>query len=120
MSENKHRELMEHPEVCHVVRDFIAHFANPLRLRILCGLSDGPATVKELVELTGARQPAVSQQLNLLRLAGVVSRTREGNKSVYEISEPLAAEMMDFIVSIADQLIERHGGGASERECVER
>lgn len=120
MSElKKYRELMENSDACHVVRDFIVHFANPLRLRILCGLSDGPATVSELVDLTDARQPAVSQQLSLLRLAGIVSRAREGNRSVYTIVDPLAEETMRFIFSIAGELVQRQGGALLERECVD-
>ncbi len=106
----KHRELMESGVACHAVRDFVAHFANPLRLQILCVLSDGETSVSELVELTGARQPTVSQQLNLMRLAGIVSRTRDGNRSLYRIADPLADQMMTFIYSIAEQLVVRHEG----------
>ena len=71
-------------------------------------LSDGEASVSELVEITGARQPTVSQQLNLLRLAGVVSRTREGNRSLYQLSDPIAEEMMSFIFTIAERLTARY------------
>lgn len=103
----RHQALMENGEACHAVRDFIAHFANPLRLRILCSLSVGEASVNALVETTGARQPTVSQQLNLLRLAGIVSRTRDGNRNVYQLADPIAAEMMEFIFTIAEKLIAR-------------
>ena len=106
-TDGKHRELLQSGVACHVIRDFIANFANPLRLRILCALSDGEASVGELVELTGARQPTVSQQLNLMRLAGVVSRTRDGNRSLYQIADPIAEKTMAFIFSIAEDLVSR-------------
>ena len=64
-------------EACHVVRDYVAHFANPLRLRILCVLATRRASVGALVDITGARQPSVSHQLNLLRLSGVVTGAPE-------------------------------------------
>ncbi len=99
--------LLAQGDACHVVRDFISHFANPLRLRILCRLIEGSASVTELVEASGARQPAVSQQLHLLRLAGIVTRTRVGSSRVYEISDPIAEEMMEFIFVVAEKLMNR-------------
>ena len=106
----KKQELLRGGEACHAVRDFIAHFSNPLRLRILCELSLKSASVSELVEATGARQPTVSQQLNLLRLSGILTRTRDGNRRVYQIADPVAREMMEFIFSIADMLVARSRG----------
>ncbi len=69
-------ELLKRDSACHAVGDFIAQFANPIRLRIICELSLGEASVSELVEATGARQPTVSQYLKTLRLAGTVGRRR--------------------------------------------
>jgi len=111
MDEEK-KELLRNSDACHAVRDFIAHFSNPLRLRILCELSRGEASVTELVEATGARQPTVSQQLNLLRLSGIVSRNRDGNRSLYAIADPLAEEMMEFVFSLAEKLLARQDGAA--------
>ena len=96
--------MMAQGEACHLVRDYLAHFANPLRLRILCSLLDGRASVTELVTATGARQPAVSQQLNLLRLAGIVLRKQEGSCRYYQIADPVALEMMEDILVIAEKL----------------
>ncbi len=109
----RHQQLMENGEACHTVRDFIAHFSNPLRLRILCILSLKGASVNELVAATGARQPTVSQQLNLLRLSGIVSRTRMGNRSHYELADPIAREMMDFIMILAEKLVLRQADDLS-------
>ena len=103
----RHERLMRSGKACHVVRDYIAHFANPLRLRILCALSAGEAGVSELVSITEARQPAVSQQLNLLRLSGVVSRRRDGNRSEYQLADPIAEELMQAIFTVAEKLIAR-------------
>lgn len=105
--DDKKKEALLRGNACNLVRDFIAHFSNPLRLRILCELSKGEASVSELVEATGARQPTVSQQLNLLRLSGIVSRTRHGNRSVYEIADSIAEEMMEFVFSLAEKLLDR-------------
>lgn len=107
IDKEKKLDLLRNSDACHLVRDFVAHFANPLRLQILCELSQHHSTVNELVVATGARQPAVSQQLNLLRLSGIVARTRDGNKNVYRIADPLADDMMEFLFHVADRLTER-------------
>lgn len=91
------------------MRDYVHHFANPVRLRVLCELVVGERSVTELVEVVGARQSSISQQLNLLRLASIVSFTRVGSRNVYRISDPLALEMMTFLFSIAGKLLERRG-----------
>ncbi len=107
--ESKHREMMARGDACHIVRDFVAHFSNPLRLKIMCELYGSESSVTDLVEATGARQPTVSQQLNLLRLSGIVTRTRVGNRSMYRFADPLAQEMMEYIFTIAAKLLKRQG-----------
>lgn len=108
------REMMAKGEACRLVRDFIVHFSNPLRLRIMCELHGSESSVTDLVEATGARQPTVSQQLNLLRLAGIVARKREGNRSLYRIADPLARDMMGYIYVIAEKLLNRQGEGQTQ------
>ena len=105
--DNAMTELMQQGVACHVVRDYINHFANPVRLRVLCELVAGERSVTELVEATGARQSTVSQQLNLLRLGGLVDRTRVGSKNMYRIVDPLAVETMQFLFSLAEKLLAR-------------
>lgn len=57
----------------------------PMRIRLLDHLRDGGATVQELREATGASQQNVSKHLGVLLSAGMVSRTKEGNRSRYSI-----------------------------------
>ncbi len=64
-----------------------------VRLQILEALAEGPATVGELVALTGRRQPYVSQQLAVLRSAGLVSRKRCGLHTLYSLAKH---ELRDF------------------------
>ena len=59
--------------------------ADPTRLRILAALVQGESDVTCLGELSGAGLPAVSQHLAKLRLAGVVTARREGQRVVYEL-----------------------------------
>ena len=56
--------------------------AHPLRFRILEVLRDGERNVGEIENASGIGQPALSQQLGVLRKAGLVE-TRKDAKLVY-------------------------------------
>ena len=86
---------------CAGLREFVAHFSNHLRLRILCRLASGRACVRELVEATGEKQSNVSQQLKHLLDAHLVSRERQGARVYYEIADPIALEVMDYLFTVA-------------------
>jgi DNA-binding transcriptional ArsR family regulator len=47
-------------------------------------LLHGEHSVNDLADHVGAHAPAVSQHLAKLRMAGIVTITREGNKLFYE------------------------------------
>ena len=61
--------------------------AEPMRIKLLDDLRDGPATVQELQDATGASQQNVSKHLSVLLHANLVSRTREGNFARYAVSD---------------------------------
>jgi ArsR family transcriptional regulator len=81
-------DTLEH--AAHVIR-VLGH---PLRLRILEVLEDGPRPVMELVRAVGATQGIVSQQLAILRGAGVVGARRDGPRVFYQITEPKVARIL--------------------------
>ncbi|WP_155647654.1 ArsR/SmtB family transcription factor, partial [Erythrobacter donghaensis] len=56
--------------------------AHPLRWRILRTLASGERNVGEIEQATGIGQPALSQQLGVLRKAGLVV-TRKDAKLVF-------------------------------------
>lgn len=57
--------------------------ADPTRLRILWALLHGEHSVGPLAEHVGAPPAGVSQHLAKLRLAGLVSTRRDGNRVYY-------------------------------------
>lgn len=103
---DKLQKMMETGQACHDVQEFLSFFANRSRLRILCCLCMEECSVAELTEATGLRQSLVSQNLRSLRLAGMVERRREGNRSIYSVSNPLVLETMDFLSDLAPRLLE--------------
>ncbi len=58
---------------------------HPLRFRILATLSDGEHNVGEIEEASGIGQPALSQQLAVLRGAGLVTTRRDAKQVFYAI-----------------------------------
>lgn len=59
--------------------DFLSALASPTRQRILLLFARGAElAVGEVAELAGVSQPTASQQLQLLRRAGVVTSRRDG------------------------------------------
>ena len=64
-----------------VVRLFSA-LANPIRARIVNRLTDGEASVGELSEIVGVKQPLVSHHLKVLRSAHLVSARKDGQKAM--------------------------------------
>ncbi|MGI6344371.1 MAG: ArsR/SmtB family transcription factor [Bacillota bacterium] len=59
--------------------------AQPTRMRILLLLADHELCSCELVEMLGITQPAVSQQMNVLKRAGLVSERKEGTWVYYQL-----------------------------------
>ena len=70
---------------------------HPLRLRILNLLEGAERNVTQLVVATGVSQAAVSQQLRILRSAGIVDDRREGSRVFYQITEPKVSKILDCI-----------------------
>jgi len=67
--------------------DVIKLLGHPQRLRILEFLDiHGESSVSVIVENIGAQQGAVSQQLNRMRRAGLISCQRRGRQVLYKIS----------------------------------
>ncbi|MEP9384045.1 metalloregulator ArsR/SmtB family transcription factor [Nocardioides sp. KR10-350] len=81
--------------------------ASSSRLLILDRLRRAPSTVGELAESVGMEQPAVSQQLRILRNLGLVTGEREGRSIVYELYDDHVAELLDQALYHAEHL--RHG-----------
>ena len=67
---------------------------HPGRVRALEVLSEGERTVTELVPLVGLEASHLSQQLGVLRRAGVVVARREGSTVVYSLANAQVAELL--------------------------
>lgn len=69
----------------------------PMRIKLLDRLREGDATVTELQEALGASQQNVSKHLGILHAAGMVNRTKQGNSTLYSISDPTVFELCEQV-----------------------
>ena len=68
--------------------------AHPLRWRILTTLSGGERNVGELEQATGIVQPGLSQQLGVLRKAGLVATRKDAKLVFYSLAEAQIGESL--------------------------
>ncbi|MCB2187292.1 MAG: metalloregulator ArsR/SmtB family transcription factor [Deltaproteobacteria bacterium] len=76
------------------VAEMVKAIAHPMRLRIIATLAEGTQRVNSLAAYLGARPSAVSQQLRILRMSGLVSPLREGGEVYYALAEPRLRELL--------------------------
>jgi ArsR family transcriptional regulator len=74
--------------------DLFKALAHPARIRVLELLAAGECTIGELADGTGLELSHLSQQVGVLRRAGVVSSRRSGNNVICCLSDPQTAELL--------------------------
>lgn len=82
------------------VANLLRTLAHPIRLRLACALAEGEFSVGALEETLGIRQPSLSQQLGVLREAGVVETRRDARQIFYRLSDQKAAEVIRALYTI--------------------
>lgn len=80
--------------------ELLKAMANPHRLAILCQLAEEEKSVGDLAAFLGMRQSAVSQNLALMRDAGLVSARREGQTMWYTVSNPSVRKLLETLYCI--------------------
>ncbi len=86
-------------DVIHAARCLKA-MSHPLRLKILCALGKGPASVQEILEQVGTTQSNVSQHLAVLREKGILTFTKQANRVYYRIDDPRTLQLIEMIRSV--------------------
>jgi DNA-binding transcriptional ArsR family regulator len=74
--------------------------SHPGRLALACALAEGEYSVGALEERVGSHQPSLSQQLGILRDAGVVKTRREAKQIFYRLTEAKAAQLIEALHAI--------------------
>jgi len=88
------------------VAEYFRALSEPLRLKLLNALREGPRNVGELTELLGCSQANVSKHLTLLSKIGLVERQARGTSVYYQIADPRTYQLCDLVCGqIAQRLI---------------
>lgn len=87
------------PELVEALR-LLGH---PLRFKLLCQLTQGPLAVSELAVRTGQSLSVISQQLALLRRAGLVHGKREVKQVFYTLARARMAEVAQALAQMAQE-----------------
>ncbi|MBI3942918.1 MAG: winged helix-turn-helix transcriptional regulator [Chloroflexi bacterium] len=74
---------------------FFKALAHPARLEILEILREGEQCVCHLEAISGYRQAYISQQLTILREAGMVQDRRDGWNVYYRVADPQVFAILD-------------------------
>ena len=74
--------------------EFFKTLGHPARIQILELLVQGERSVGELQAEVGLEGSHISQQLAVLRRAGVVEFRKQGNSVIYSVASPDMAELM--------------------------
>ncbi len=82
------------PALYQVKAELFRTLGHPARIRILELLSERDRPVYELLAAIDIEQSNLSQQLAVLRRAGLVTQRREGAEVVYAASVPAVAELL--------------------------
>jgi len=79
------------------VAEVFKALSHPTRIRIIDYLSDGEKCVKDIWQELGVPQPTVSQHINILKEAGIISYRKEGVKTCYKIEMPIVVKILKLI-----------------------
>lgn len=99
-------DLIE-PGLAVAVAETMRALAAPTRLRILGRLEAGPCSVNELAAAIEMEASAVSHQLRVLRMLGLVVGSRDGRQVVYALHDEHVGQLLAEAMSHVEHF--RHG-----------
>ena len=81
----------------------LSALANPVRIKLLTCPTKKPKNVSFLINNCGLSQSAVSQHLEKLRLAGLVTTTREGKEIYYGLVNKKTAKISYLLLKFLEE-----------------
>jgi DNA-binding transcriptional ArsR family regulator len=94
---------------------------HPGRIRILELLAEGEQSVSQLQPQVGLESSHLSQQLAVLRRAGLVAPRREGSAVFYSLTSPVVADLMAAARRLLTEVLAGHADALAElRDHQER
>jgi ArsR family transcriptional regulator len=86
--------------------EFFRTLGHPVRIRVLELLQDGPKQVSDLLAEFDISASNLSQQLAVLRRAGIVTATRNGSAVAYQLAAEDVSELMTAARRFLTQILQ--------------
>ena len=100
--------------------DLLNAMSHPARLEILDLLRDGESCVCHIQAMLDHRQAYISQQLNILRHAGLITSRKEGLRVYCKISDPDLFQLLDHVEEILIKLGKWQSGSSRQAALIEK
>jgi len=71
--------------------------SHPIRLKILCTLSESEVSVQDIVENVGTSQSNISQHLAILRDKGILLSRKDANRVYYRVGDPRTLRLISMM-----------------------
>lgn len=83
-----------------VKAEFFKTLGHPARIRILEVLRDGEQAVSELIPAIEIEASHLSQQLGVMRRAGLIQARKEGSSVYYSVTNPAIFKLLEVAKTI--------------------
>ena len=93
---NKQIIDIEDEDILFELSELFKVFGDSTRIKILCLLLNGEKNVTELSETLKITQSAISQQLRVLKLNGLVKFRREGKSLIYSLEDEHVESILEI------------------------
>lgn len=91
-------EMARNEAACEALMEVVQLISNKHRFRIICLLSRGDYSVSKIAEILKIEKMSnLSQQLKILRLAGVISSRRDEKRVVYSLTDERIGRMIEVL-----------------------
>ncbi len=79
------------------VTELLKSMAHPIRMKILCFLTEGEKNVGEIEQQFGSTISNISQHLTVLRKANIIDRRKEANFMFYSLKNNNILKLMETL-----------------------
>ena len=93
LPERELEAVLQRP-ISEIKADLFRALAHPARIRVLELLSEGERAVGEMQPIVGIEASHLSQQLGVLRRAGLVTARKAGSSVFYAIRDPEVVQLL--------------------------
>lgn len=97
MTPNDVAELIVRDEEIERASRSLKAMSHPIRLKILCVLSDREVSVQDIVEYVGTSQSNISQHLAILKDKGILQSRKDANRVYYRVGDVRTLRLIEMM-----------------------